>query len=281
MQLVTLERPAPCGPTRVRSANASVALAGVIGCIGQTDFGAKALAQLNSVMPLCWMSVYKLTPNRRPRMYASGAYGTRDGTNQAFSAYLRGLYTRDQTFLEAQERTRDGATALTHWHAHEIPLAHRRPIYDQNQLAERVSLVTGEPDGGVLAVNLYRSELQPSFDDTDIDLLCDWGAPLLATVQAHIRTVTATAPVASHSDEEFSTSADGRTTFLSKLPRREREVCERLLRGWTYDGIAEDLGLACGTVKTYRDRAFDRLELHHRNELFALALSEGIGKLPG
>ena len=57
------------------------------------------------------------------------------------------------------------------------------------------------------------------------------------------------------------------------LPRREREVCERLLMGWTYDGVAADLGLSAGTVKTYRDRAFERLGIHHRNELFALALA--------
>ena len=54
--------------------------------------------------------------------------------------------------------------------------------------------------------------------------------------------------------------------------RREREVCERMLKGWTYEGIANDLGISAGTVKTFRDRAFDRLGIHHRNELFALVL---------
>ena len=39
--------------------------------------------------------------------------------------------------------------------------------------------------------------------------------------------------------------------------------------------IAVDLGVSPGTVKTYRNRAFDRLGIHHRNELFALVA--GIG----
>lgn len=54
------------------------------------------------------------------------------------------------------------------------------------------------------------------------------------------------------------------------LTARELEVCLRLLRGMTQDGIAADLGLSAATVKTYRNRAFARLDIHHRHQLFAL-----------
>jgi len=47
-------------------------------------------------------------------------------------------------------------------------------------------------------------------------------------------------------------------------------VCERLLRGWTYDGIAQDMGISVASAKTYRARAFDRLGIHFRNQLFTL-----------
>ncbi len=50
-------------------------------------------------------------------------------------------------------------------------------------------------------------------------------------------------------------------------------MCIRLLQGMTQDGIASDLGLALPTVKTYRNRAFARLGIHFRNELFARVLS--------
>jgi DNA-binding CsgD family transcriptional regulator len=46
-----------------------------------------------------------------------------------------------------------------------------------------------------------------------------------------------------------------------------------MLKGLTYDGIAADLGLSAATVKTYRDRAFDRLGINHRNQLFGLLAS--------
>jgi len=42
-----------------------------------------------------------------------------------------------------------------------------------------------------------------------------------------------------------------------------------------YEGIANDLGISSAIVKTFRDRAFDRLGIHHRNELFALFVGRG------
>ncbi|WP_370590432.1 helix-turn-helix domain-containing protein [Xylophilus sp. ASV27] len=57
------------------------------------------------------------------------------------------------------------------------------------------------------------------------------------------------------------------------LTQRERIVCVRMLRGLTLEGIASDLGLALPTVKTYRGRAFARLGIHFRNQLFARVLN--------
>ena len=193
-------------------------------------------------------------------MYLNGAYRAADGTHDSWLAYRRGLYKRDRTFDAARSHTRAGATVVTHWHAHEIPEAHRRAIYTRHGVRERASLVEDNGHGGVLAVNLYRHESQPAFDAQDLGMLCQWHAPLLAAIKLHLRAVPE-APAE-------------KASSLARLPRREREVCTRLLRGMTYDGIAADLGISAGTVKTYRDRAFDRLGLHHRNELFALALAE-------
>ena len=53
------------------------------------------------------------------------------------------------------------------------------------------------------------------------------------------------------------------------LTERELDVCERLLRGWSFDGVAADMVLSVATVKTYRARAFERLGIHFRSELFA------------
>lgn len=275
MDLIPLkQRPAPAS-LAAASERASLALAGVIGCTGQPDFSAKALIELNRLLPMCWMSIYKLFPEAPPQSYGGGAFGIADGTRDSWRVYRQGLYSRDRTFLAAREVAEGGDAVVTRWHAREIPLEHRKAIYIRHGLRERVSLVAGDASGGgggVLAVNLYRGMEQSSFRDDEVDLLCSLAPPLLATVQLHLR-LTAPQHVGGLQAGDAVT-LDPEPAALAELPRREREVCQRLLRGWTYDGIAADLGISAGTVKTYRNRAFERMGLHHRNELFAKALAE-------
>lgn len=274
MDLIPLKQRPPRPDTAGASERASLALAGVIGCTGQPDFSAKALRELNRMLPMCWMSVYKLFPDAPPESYGGGAFGIADGTRDSWRVYRQGLYSRDRTFLAAREVTQGGDAAVTRWHAREIPLEHRKAIYIRHGLRERVSLVEGDASGGVLAVNLYRGMEQSSFRDDEVDLLCSLAPPLLATVKLHLRL---TAPQQAGEAQARGTDVvalNPEPSALADLPRREREVCQRLLRGWTYDGIAADLGISAGTVKTYRNRAFERMGLHHRNELFARALAE-------
>jgi DNA-binding CsgD family transcriptional regulator len=53
----------------------------------------------------------------------------------------------------------------------------------------------------------------------------------------------------------------------TSLPPREVEVCARILIGVSSAGIAVDLNLCEGTVKTYRKRAYQRLSIGSEREL--------------
>ena len=64
------------------------------------------------------------------------------------------------------------------------------------------------------------------------------------------------------------------------ITSRELDVCTRLLAGMTHDGVACDLGISATTVKTYRNRAFARLGIHHNNALFALVLGRAASVTP-
>ena len=57
------------------------------------------------------------------------------------------------------------------------------------------------------------------------------------------------------------------------LTMQELEVCSRILKGMSYVGIASDLGLKESTVKTYRNRAFDKMGIHFKSQLFSMFLS--------
>jgi DNA-binding NarL/FixJ family response regulator len=128
-------------------------------------------------------------------------------------------------------------------------------IYVRHGLRERLSIVCRLDESSLMAVNLYRHDDLPEFSDTEIDQISSASSLIAAMVRRHL---------------ELDPRVPMRSSAFAVLTKREREVCDRMLKGWTYEGIGVDLKISPGTVKTYRDRAFDRLGIHHRNELFAL-----------
>lgn len=239
--------------------------ADLIGCIGQPDFGRQALARLNRTVPVASWSVYRVFADQPPSMYASGSFEIPDPTQECFRLYRAGLYRRDATFEPVRERAQPGAPVMTHWAASEIRAPHRDQIYRRHGMRERLSVISADDPEGLLSVNLYRHDHQGPWRDAEIEQVQQLAVVLLACVRRHVALDTAAARPAEPADA---------TALLRRacpaLTDRELQVCERLLRGWTHDGIAADLGLSATTVKTYRNRAFERLGIHFRNELFRL-----------
>ena len=60
-------------------------------------------------------------------------------------------------------------------------------------------------------------------------------------------------------------------SMYPELSDRELQICSGLLMGKTYDGIAATLGISLATVKTYRARAYEKLGIHFKSELFSTA----------
>jgi DNA-binding CsgD family transcriptional regulator len=261
------------------------AAAGLIDCIARPDFGRRTLARLNRSLPLAWWTVYQVFDDQPPRLCAHASFDAPDIALDCWRIYRRGLYRTDTHFSTARAEVRGKLASnavVTHCVADDFDRAHREQIYQAHSLSERLSLVShGAEDttGALLAVNLYRHRAQPRFGATDLDTVFALAGPLLAVVRRHVELC---AP-ARHDAGDILTP--GATITLPaqqasqrlhrhcpQLTERELAVCERLLRGWTFDGIAADLGVSPSTAKTYRNRAFERLGIHHRNALFALVL---------
>ncbi len=288
------------GASALHRSEAALAAAGMVSGIGDARFGQCVIEQLNRLMPLCWWTVYRLLDDAPPQLRLTGCLGADDCTLTAFGAYRDGLYLHDRLLgrmrgelADAVRKAPQGQAVparamMGHAHARELSAEHRRRIYSRHGLSERLSLAQGAGGGGLLMINLYRHQSQPAFCDDERDALQQIGPLLLALVSRHLALVAPAPGVGgraigdSPADRQAHTVTDNAVNpglgpgdyALAGLTRREREVCDRLLRGWTHDGIAADLKLATTTVKTYRDRAFDRLGIHHRNELFALVLAK-------
>jgi DNA-binding CsgD family transcriptional regulator len=236
-------------------------LTGVIGAMGSAGFAQAALASVNGVLNAASWAVYRVWADRTPVLHLSGAHGVRDTTRDCFQAYHDGLYRRDRTF-DAARRDR----LMLRMRARDIPNPeHRDAIYKRHGVSERLSIAEPQADGSVLAVNLYHHEHQGAFADAELANFEQLAPALFATVRRHIELVEA-------ADAPRPDAARLRQALQHRhadMPPRELDVCVRLLQGLSYDGIAADLGLSVATVKTYRRRAFERMGLHFKSELFA------------
>lgn len=236
----------------------------VVPALGEPGFGACLLDAMSQALPVGSFSVYRTGP--RPAIFVSGSRGVPDTTRDCWRAYLSGPIRHDRTLRDA------GAPPLRVCHitAGEVPPEHRAKVYEAHGVLERVSVVEDEvaDEGALFAVNFYRHMHQRALSDAQI---ADFGAAgrlLMALARKHVALVRA--------DDGANLSR----RLLARCPAltlREQEVCLRLLRGMTQEGIAADLGVALPTVKTYRNRAFGRLGIHFRSELFALMLPSGRG----
>jgi DNA-binding CsgD family transcriptional regulator len=113
-------------------------------------------------------------------------------------------------------------------------------------------------------VNFYRITAQGRFDDAERARLQAIAPAIGASVARHFQQ-------AARPDQSlaalFATSAP-----LSALTPREREVCRRILAGFSSEAISKGLGISLHSTLTYRKRAYERLGIFSQSELFAIVL---------
>ncbi len=242
------------------------ALQGLIGLLGQPGFESALLHHLNPVVPAASYSIYRTGPGCTPQLFMSSSLGIPDTTRSCWNAYLSGPYLQDRTFANDENPSPD--TVLCHITAQEVPVVHRERVYEAHGVLERVSVVE-HTESSVFAINFYRHAHQSPFSDAHLCGFETLAPALIALVKKQIAI-----------GENPCLSGRGgidawRHRLIQvnqKLTARELDVCTRLLMGMTHDGIADDLNLSVPTVKTYRNRAFSRLGIHFRSELYALSI---------
>ena len=157
--------------------------------------------------------------------------------------------------------------------------AYRNHFFDRNDLIDKTSTIGRVEEGAVLC-NFYRmggswavlerrsppARAHPAARDG-----ADRGA-----LPADARTRAPGTPrrrnCADRTRSLVHTIVGKRVAPFDRLTSREREVCERIVLGYTSIGIGLDLDIAFSSVLTYRKRAYAKLGIGTQNELFALCL---------
>lgn len=247
-----------------------------VGCIGADNFATEALERINTLLDLGAWAVYRLRADAPPEFSFGATRGRPDITAACWEQYRAGLYRTDHSFERTQE-TQRGCVSLSRLNPHRLAPAHRAAIYDRYSIQERLSVVSEECSGSLLTLNFYRFGGQRWFSQEDEADLLSAAAVLVVAVQRHLALVPAVSP----STHSTSTHELEKSVLLERCPRlteRELEVCVCLVRGWSFDGIAARLNVSATTVKTYRDRAFRRLGISHRNQLYGVCVTGVVQK---
>ncbi|MBU4610865.1 LuxR family transcriptional regulator [Achromobacter sp. GG226] len=243
----------------------------LIDAIGTRGFAGSVLQAMQTLIPAGSWSAYQIGAQCAPRLYFSASRDAPDRTVRCWQAYLSGPHDRDRTLY--WDDAGAGGTFLSHITSGEMPPEHRERVYEAHGMAERISIVQQRDDGPVFAVNFYRHRDQSAFNDRHLAALDDVGPMLLALARKHAELMPPDC-----SQRDWVPYWRSRLQHdVSRLTEREMDVCARILAGWSLDGIAADLGVTLTTVKTYRQRAFARMGIRFRNELFSRA---GTGNPP-
>lgn len=246
----------------------------LIDAVGLPGFAPQLLDRLCSIVPAGSLSVYRTGPGCRPRRFMGASRRTPDTTRDCWRAYMSGPWLSDRTL--SQDGPADpGTPGVFHITAAEVPPEHRAKVYEAHGIAERVSVARMQPDNSVFAVNFYRHADQRALRESELADFAMVAPELLAITQKHLAFLGI--ETGSGVSSLMSRGKGVREQLLAgagTLTPRELDVCERLLRGMTHQAIATDMKLGLPTVRTYRNRAFNRLGIHLTSELFALARAQ-------
>ena len=234
-----------------------------------------ALARRASEVHCC--TVFGFEAERGPRLLSAASRGDTWPVFRAAARYTREFSTHDG--LHALLRT--PVAVLPPARAGTLParlllqrqrgteLAHagyREVCYDSQGISERLAVLVRVAERCWIATHLYRCASAPAFGDSELRAL-EGLAPLFA------------AGAARHYAIDTDGEAGYRGTITADigalcptLTVREREVLLRLLDGLTTERIAADLAIRPTTVVTYRTRAYEKIGVRSRRELFARVL---------
>jgi len=254
--------------SRVASPCVDALISPLINALGEPDFAGRLVTHINELTAVDFFSVYQIRSQHTPQMFLSSSRSGHDVSFDCFRSYQQRLHTQDHTFDEAFRVLEKNRPAMVYAHSSHFAPAHRAAIYSRHGIQDRVSVVSQADSGLILATNFYRFEQQPIFTDTDIDALQLVAKSVANCVSKHIHL---TADIRANNAANVTVLTEQLAAHCPSLSARELQVCKGLLLGLTYSGIAADMGVSLATAKTYRARAFDKLGINFRSQLFSIA----------
>lgn len=246
--------------------------------LGRKSFEEQVVALLNLIVPVDHCVVFTHGSDGVGHLFTHGRMPAARAQELA-DDYVKDYHERDPMFARLASAAQDDfdrPQPLDLQQAYDP--VYRNHFFDRNDLIDKTSTVGRVEEGSVLC-NFYRMGGSGPYSAEERARLEGILPLITAYISAHYRLVRNAPP------EEAAPAGEPRTRSLvhtiigkrvapfDRLTAREREVCERIVLGYTSIGIGLDLQIALSSVLTYRKRAYEKLGIGSQNELFALCLA--------
>ena len=249
------------------------ALTRIVQAMGSDNFADELLAFLNMVTPVDSCVVFTHAPEAGTGHLFTHGRMDEDLAESLARDYVERFHTEDPNFPAL-------STPATGEHLSPLALdadydpAYRNYFFDRVGLVDKAAAI-GRLEVGSVYCNFYRMSGSGRYSPGE-RLRLDQVLPIVTSlIGRHYEFVRARHP----EDEKHSTRSlvhnviSTKTETFEVLTERERQVCSRILLGYTSVGIGLDLDIAPSSVATYRRRAYEKLGISSQNELFALCLA--------
>lgn len=253
-------------------------LARVSRAVGHKAFEEEVVALLNLVLPVDHCVVFTYSADALGHLFTHGKMPPARARELA-DDYVQRYHDRDPLFAKLSAADKDdchGPQPLDLQNAYDR--AYRNHFFDRDGLVDKTSMVGRVEEGSVLC-NFYRMQGSGRYSPEEQQRLEQVLPLITAFISTHYRLarILQSGPQAAagqndHTRSLVHTIIGKQVPPFDRLTDREREVCERVILGYTSVGIGLDLDIAPSSVQTYRKRAYQKLGICSQNELFALCL---------
>lgn len=245
------------------------ALPQLVEAIGSEHFGPALAHYLHGLCGADHFAAFRLGADELREVAACCVEPEHTARDRVESYVRQGLWKRDPAMTEAQRRIQSAVPAMIHVDFSDQGYRELRPrVYPH--VRDRL-LLCGRSASGAFGLSVLRADPHTPFGDEGIRRLGESAELLMALLGKHEALCASRAGVA----QALTALRDIEAciTAMSALPRRETEVCARILYGMSSVGIALDLSVSEETVKTYRKRAYQRLNIGSERELLTWYLA--------
>jgi len=191
------------------------------------------------------------------------------------AAYAEHFYVADPNReMILEHRSAQHPIVLPSFSRHVYTDSYRKLFFDDARIVDKVAAAFWI-DTICFYLNFYRTVDQGRFSRSETARLARLAPALTAIVARHCQAEQAEEVADPTRKLERLFATTGRFVALT---RREKEVCLRILSGYSSQAISAELGLSLHSTLTYRKRAYEKIGISSQNELFGIVL--GLMALP-